>query len=107
MENSAVTYMAVFFDNSIHAGKTVQHARILNVAALLQDHAPEITTQRCVRSYVAARTNDNVADQNGGRVQKCARINHGHNAINGKNLSHAALNMSARLRHSEPIRDEC
>jgi hypothetical protein len=40
-------------------------------------------------------------------VQKCARINHGHNAINGKNLSHAALNMSARLRHSEPIRDEC
>jgi len=57
--------MAVDLDHGVDAGKAVQHASVLHIAALLEHDAAEVAAQRGERGDVAAGADEHVADQHG------------------------------------------
>src|SRR3546814_9961787 len=70
MQHRAMANVAVFIDDGIGLGRTVQHTGILHVAAGLDDDAPEIPAQAGQRPNIDPWPDNDVANQNGTGVNK-------------------------------------
>ena len=86
MQDRAVTDMAVFLDDRVGAGKAVHDAAVLQIRAGTDLQPTEVAAQRRSGSDVAARTDDHVADQNGGRMHVRGRIDDRRHAVDGPDL---------------------
>src|SRR5262245_7148589 len=81
MQHGAMADVSVLLHDRVARGKAVHHARVLQIRALLQNDSPEVAAQARGRSDVAARPNDDVADEDCSRVNVCGRIDHWHETV--------------------------
>ena len=63
MNHRPVTDVTIDFNHGVAAGKTMDHASVLQVRALFHDQPAEVAAQTGAGTDVAARADDDVADQ--------------------------------------------
>ena len=76
-----MTNVSFFLDDRADPRESVQHASVLNIGALAQFDMAEIAAQARSRTDVASRANNDIADQHGGGMNECLRIDDGRNAV--------------------------
>jgi len=81
MQHRTVANVAVALDHRVATGEAMHYAGVLQVGALLQDDASEITAQRGQRPYITVRADDDVTDQHGAWVNIGRRIDDGGQAV--------------------------
>ncbi|MNM42230.1 hypothetical protein D3C81_530620 [compost metagenome] len=81
VQHGAMADVPVTFHYGVAPRKTMHHAGVLQVGALLQHDAAEIAPERCQWADVAAGADDDVADQDCTGVHVGCRVNHGRQAV--------------------------
>jgi hypothetical protein len=76
-----MTNMPVPFDHRVATRKTMHYTGVLQVGALLQHDAAEITPERCQGAYVATWADDDVANQYCAWVHVGGGVNHRRQAV--------------------------
>ena len=81
VEHGAMTNVSFFLDDRADTRESMQYASILDVGALAQFDMAEIAAQARTRTDVASGTNDDIADQHGGGMNKCGGIDDRRDAV--------------------------
>ena len=85
VQHGAVADVAVFLDDGIGAGEAVHDAGVLQVGAAFEDEPAEVAAQAGAGADIAARPDDDVADQHGAGVHEGGGIDDGDDAVDGVN----------------------
>jgi hypothetical protein len=81
VQHGTVADVAVFANDGVGTGKAMHDTGILEVGAAFEDQPPEIAAQAGAGADIAARADDDITDQDGGRMDEGRRVDHGHDAV--------------------------
>ena len=88
VQDGAVPYVAVGFDDRVAAGEAVHDAGVLEIAAGLENEAAEIAAQNGLSADVAAWADDDIADEDGGGVHEGGGVDDRDDAFELVDVSH-------------------
>src|SRR5690606_22120588 len=91
VQHGGMSDMPVFVDDGVLLRDTVNDASVLNIRPAFHLDAAEVATQGSKRPHINAGTDNDVADQDGARMNESSRIHDGCNAVDGIDLQHACL----------------
>jgi hypothetical protein len=103
MQHGAMTNVSFFLDDGADPRESMQYASILDIGALAQFDMAEIAAQARARTDVASGANNDIADQDGGGMNKCLTIDDWRDAVDRINseVHVTTLSLIARCYRSD------